>query len=1007
MKNIYYTFTVYINTSQETSYAGFLKDGKGNYVESIYAKFGVTTVGRLIERCKDITAQVIGYTFPLIAIDIVVHLVIEDRMPYPTLEETRKRFEDELRERLIAKCFFGYVKENEMFAKECFWAPYSEFTDLKPSKKFLKNFYNEVRDLCILWEKSYSIFESILPFTSWKFDDISRNIVELYKDYRLDKDKSSENQHKIVRNIVTLFKDKFQKEVNENHYRIPVSGDYGFDSLENLVYSEDVKPLKTGGSGFYWRTRQNPDTGEKFIYHITEINVDNLENRKVSFKDKNTFGDGVYDVDDFNRWFNDPRYEPCALLPHNMHAYILAKQVLMSKQRICMERSCGTGKSYIMAALSKDFKNVLVVVPSREIKKRLRNIVGNRIGITYKTYQSLINASKFPENLDLIILDECHHVVAPKWMEGVNKVIFANPTSKIVGFTATADRGDGRNVIYEFFEGNSVAPLSMPKAWSDGILKIPLYIGLNYNIKEETEEMLEVTENLNIDLQEKEEFKGLINKVRVDWERSGGIPGILHTYLPESTERMIVFFENIEELKQQKNTVKQWLIDGGFNPIIAEIHSKNTDKVNINSLLDFESKVPRGSIRVILSVNMFNEGVHIPGVEAVMFLRKTSSLNVYLQQMGRCSSVNGKQPIVFDFIGNFDNVGYGGILGFIKELNEEENKKIASGDKTEKERLILEFNAELKSQLELFEKFEELISNKYHYLVKWAENMVNTGNFSDLVTIKRGSPEQRWFCQIGEDRYSEYLINLKRLVREQCIILNPDLIKIKTDKEKLILIEQINNSGDYTSLIGDHCKNLILRKFIELNKDTNDLCKHVWYKIMELKDGSNKYLKIARDIVENGQWEKCNYVENRELYDWGRNHKTGGSCIYYPEADLICEHWQARANYTTDEKKLSAVIYMNENNDYSLLYGDNRNRAIFIYIRENKEESEQCKKAWDNLQMLKKNKNTLTNKIKDIVNRSAWNEAELKNNPLVYLHVKRSRYCNSEAKIIWEHIKNT
>lgn len=1005
MKNIYYTFTVYINTSQETSYAGFLKDGKGNYVESIYAKFGVTTVGRLIERCKDITAQVIGYTFPLIAIDIVVHLVIEDRIPYPTLEETRKRFEDELRERLIAKCFFGYVKENEMFAKECFWAPYSEFTDLKPSKKFLKNFYNEVRDLCILWKKSYSIFESVLPFTSWKFDDISRNIVELYKDYRLDKDKSSENQHKIVRNIVTLFKDKFQKEVNENHYRIPVSDDYGFDSLENLVYSEDVKPLRTGGSGFYWRTRQDPDTGEKFIYHITEINIDNLENRKVSFKDKNTFGDGIYDVDDFNRWFNDPRYEPCALLPHNMHAYILAKQVLMSKQRICMERSCGTGKSYIMAALSKDFKNVLVIVPSREIKKRLRNIVGNRIGITYKTYQSLINASKFPENLDLIILDECHHVVAPKWMEGVNKVIFANPTSKIVGFTATADRGDGRNVIYEFFEGNSVAPLSMPKAWSDGILRIPLYIGLNYNIKEETENMSETIEGLDTNLQEKEEFKSLINKVRVDWERSGGIPGIIHTHLPKDTERMIVFFENIEELKQQKDIVKQWLINGGFNPIITEIHSKNIDKVNINNLLDFESKVPHGNIRVILSVNMFNEGVHIPGVESVMFLRKTSSINVYLQQMGRCSSVNGKQPIVFDFVGNFDNVGYDGILGFIKELNEEEDKKIASGEKEEKERLVLEFNAELKSQLELFEKFEELISNKYHYLVKWAENMVNTGNFSDLLKIKAGSREQYWFCHRG-NRDSEYVINLKKLIREQCIKINPDVITYKTDEEKLMVLKQIDDSGDYKSLFWKKGNN-ILRIFVNQKAEENDLCKHILDKINELYNKEGKYLSLAREIIETEEWENCK--NNYGLYDWCMHHKKGCS-RNYPEADILLEHLRVRTmKYNTNEKKLAAIIHMNENNDYSLILGRDRNDVILNYIKENKNNIEECKKAWHNYQKVKKNvpKRDYLTIAKDIIGRSAWEEAKHKNDPNLYNYIYKNKDYNQDLAIIWEHIKTS
>ena len=46
-------------------------------------------------------------------------------------------------------------------------------------------------------------------------------------------------------------------------------------------------------------------------------------------------------------------------------------------------------------------------------------------------------------------------------------------------------------------------------------------------------------------------------------------------------------------------------------------------------------KLESGKIKVVFSVDMFNEGVDIPSVDMVMFLRPTESPIVFLQQLGR------------------------------------------------------------------------------------------------------------------------------------------------------------------------------------------------------------------------------------------------------------------------------------------------------------------------------------------------------------------------------------
>ena len=71
------------------------------------------------------------------------------------------------------------------------------------------------------------------------------------------------------------------------------------------------------------------------------------------------------------------------------------------------------------------------------------------------------------------------------------------------------------------------------------------------------------------------------------------------------------------------------------------------------------NRLKSGDIKVIFSVDMFNEGVDIPAVDMVLFLRPTESPIVFLQQLGRwLRKVKGKEYLnVLDFIGNYKKAG--------------------------------------------------------------------------------------------------------------------------------------------------------------------------------------------------------------------------------------------------------------------------------------------------------------------------------------------------------------
>ena len=66
-----------------------------------------------------------------------------------------------------------------------------------------------------------------------------------------------------------------------------------------------------------------------------------------------------------------------------------------------------------------------------------------------------------------------------------------------------------------------------------------------------------------------------------------------------------------------------------------------------------KGRLVSGEIRFIFVVDIYNEGVDIPEVNTVLFLRPTESLTIFLQQLGHgLRLAEGKECLtVLDFIG--------------------------------------------------------------------------------------------------------------------------------------------------------------------------------------------------------------------------------------------------------------------------------------------------------------------------------------------------------------------
>ena len=129
-------------------------------------------------------------------------------------------------------------------------------------------------------------------------------------------------------------------------------------------------------------------------------------------------------------------------------------------------------------------------------------------------------------------------------------------------------------------------------------------------------------------------------------------------------------------------------------------------------------KLESGKIKVIFSVDMFNEGVDIPSVDMVMFLRPTESPIVFLQQLGRgLRRSKGKEYLnVLDFIGNYEKAGR--VRYLLTGKNKEEKQNYSPADKTDyPDDCFVDFDMKL---IDLFAEIpcDEFLASRHHQKVE-------------------------------------------------------------------------------------------------------------------------------------------------------------------------------------------------------------------------------------------------------------------------------------------------
>lgn len=253
----------------------------------------------------------------------------------------------------------------------------------------------------------------------------------------------------------------------------------------------------------------------------------------------------------------------------------------------------------------------------------------NTEGISFGLYQSLYRylPGIEPGQFDAVIVDEAHHALA----HGFRSCIEHLKPRFLVGMTATPWRGDGQSLTSVF--GEPVAKVSLVDGMAMGYLSKVDYRILCDNV--DWVNMQSLSEQ-NLSIQD-------LNK---------------RLFLPQRDEAVI------EELKKAIQEVKNPRI-AVFSPSIE--HSNrfadmlSAAGVPCSALLSNIDKAERrkrllafaaGEYQAVCAVDVMNEGIDIPDVNILVFLRATHSRRIFVQQLGRGLRLSEEKDkvIVLDFV---------------------------------------------------------------------------------------------------------------------------------------------------------------------------------------------------------------------------------------------------------------------------------------------------------------------------------------------------------------------
>lgn len=233
------------------------------------------------------------------------------------------------------------------------------------------------------------------------------------------------------------------------------------------------------------------------------------------------------------------------------------------------------------------------------------------------------------DHFDVVVVDEFHHAAASSYTRLLDHV---TPV-ELLGLTATPERSDGLPIL-QWFDDRIAAELRLWDAIDQQHLSPFLYFGIHDGL----------------DLRD------------IPWRRGRGydVDALSNAYTSSHAWARLV----VQQVAEHADTTSMRCLGFCVSIEHAKFMAHHFNRHNIASVAVWGDSpsgereaalrdLANGSIRVVFSVDLFNEGVDVPAVDTVLMLRPTESPTLFLQQLGRGLRKTRDKAFctVLDFVG--------------------------------------------------------------------------------------------------------------------------------------------------------------------------------------------------------------------------------------------------------------------------------------------------------------------------------------------------------------------
>ena len=318
----------------------------------------------------------------------------------------------------------------------------------------------------------------------------------------------------------------------------------------------------------------------------------------------------------------------------------------------------GLGKTVVAAEFAREMfdlgaKNALVLCHSQDLALQLEQSFWPHLrsaettttffdgtppsmkhGVTFGLYQTLLGylPSIEPRQYDLVIVDEAHHALAQGFQSCINHL----SPKYLLGMTATPWRGDGDSIDRLF--GPPLESVSLVEGMSLGFLTEVDYRMFCDNI--DWEEIPKVSkQSLTI--------RDLNRRLFLPQRDEAALEQIMIAKAEVNKPKIIVFSPSIPHA----NNFAELLSASGI-PAKNISGVKRTERQSI--LMEFAS----GGLEALTAVDLLNEGIDVPDVNIIAFMRATHSRRIFIQQLGRGLRLSKDKPktVVLDFVSDLRRI---------------------------------------------------------------------------------------------------------------------------------------------------------------------------------------------------------------------------------------------------------------------------------------------------------------------------------------------------------------